>query len=789
MRIKKETLQVPLKSSDVIKYQHNSNILFINFLKVILFCFFLLILANEKAHGLESYSWGQAYLPSMAFTMPDSAQIKRSCYGTYTGPCRQEDCEWFACMMTECYQPNADGVTFRLSEDLIPCTVRCNNIWGKDRQECWVGVAYDNFKKDLKDFKVILNISSANVRIQETLDAWVTIEYFSRGRKYERTIFHEGLNWSSGEGLKYQTGPLGSQQSITGKSHGRSIPKRYIAVKEGSWNLNVKIPSTIKPGLIWGVENISSGFQQDFSGQKTLAWQRVISDQIRGKNITTQIKVHPSKVKSISIIPPSAKVYMDSKFYFKDVIVKFERRYINDLHLKDLKGLISWSAIRGNVSDNIYTPPILKPERIEITSQSHPDFKAKPCDTVFLDAKPMYKKESDTVTVIYRNGPKQTAGITVLPSIEFKSDIIWPNGGPIVSISDAKDYEITARHSSSSISSSKTIKVSPPKIKRIKVIPSSKRLEIGQSVKFTAKAHFEESCLKPKPIRVTWKPEGVVGSSYTFKAKKPEGKKTIFAYYRDPETGAEFKGRAEVQIIWPELVIIPEKADILLGQTAHFKAYWNTTNLYSRMLAEDIEWVPGRSIIGERCGKITVKANHRKSGKSANAIAKVDVNCNAVRKKLAELRNPKTDPDHIQESIKWLKARLEFFKTTNCDCGVPIDWEKRFKSLSYIGGIRKIIIREYEVRKDGKRGHNWTATLTRKGTKNLFDASWTGTNINGTHKEKGLSITKFIPLKAIEISRPGLGTYTLNYKDGGWKGKGGWYHNKKWYCTAVIHTQ
>jgi hypothetical protein len=105
-----------------------------------------------------------------------------------------------------------------------------------------------------------------------------------------------------------------------------------------------------------------------------------------------------------------------------------------------------------------------------------------------------------------------------------------------------------------------------------------------------------------------------------------------------------------------------------------------------------------------------------------------------------------------------------------------------------IGGIRKIILQENEVKLDGSAGNKWVGTLTRIGVENKFEGSWTGTNLTSPHVEEDLAITEFIPQSKIVIKRS-LGSYTLRYINGQWKGDATWYHNDQWYCTAVIHTQ
>jgi hypothetical protein len=105
-----------------------------------------------------------------------------------------------------------------------------------------------------------------------------------------------------------------------------------------------------------------------------------------------------------------------------------------------------------------------------------------------------------------------------------------------------------------------------------------------------------------------------------------------------------------------------------------------------------------------------------------------------------------------------------------------------------IGGIRKIILHEFEVKLDGSKGHTWIGTLTRIGIENNFEGSWTGSNLTAPHKEEDLSIVEFIPFEKIVIKRS-LGSYDLYYENGSWKGTASWYHNDRWYCTALIHTQ
>lgn len=106
-----------------------------------------------------------------------------------------------------------------------------------------------------------------------------------------------------------------------------------------------------------------------------------------------------------------------------------------------------------------------------------------------------------------------------------------------------------------------------------------------------------------------------------------------------------------------------------------------------------------------------------------------------------------------------------------------------------IGGIRKIVITEYEPNPSNKQvmKNTWNGNFIRVGTENKFTGTWTGTNITGTHKEEGLTITTYIPKKKIVINRPKLGNYTGTYDNGKWKGSADWY-GAGWHWEASIHT-
>lgn len=367
-----------------------------------------------------------------------------------------------------------------------------------------------------------------------------------------------------------------------------------------------------------------------------------------------------------------------------DAVATFKESCVPPLKHSEDPTRITWSSQRGNIQGNFYVAGKTDPGSLKIFCTSHSKVgKVRPCDFVRFEALLNFARAVDKVTANLE-GVSGSATVTIEPpgdalNVTYDPGTKWSDGGPAFQITKVQPYRVTVKHEPSNLTDAMTLEVADPSVDRIEIQPPSKTLSVGEETKFKALAFFKETCLAPKEVSVTWKPEGKVGSVFSFKAKKPGEKFTLVAAYHDPKTNRVVKGSAQVTVHWPKLVIEPKERRALLDQRVDFKALWQGDYIYN-MAAQDVEWKPGSSITGQRCEEVVVQAYHRKSGQIATARVIIEVDCIEVRKRLADLRSRKTDPNHVKENVRWLESRLNLLQKRGCDCGVPIGWQNEFRS-------------------------------------------------------------------------------------------------------------
>lgn len=462
------------------------------------------------------------------------------------------------------------------------------------------------------------------------------------------------VQWSSSDpgGLALLSGT--QAPSSLGPAGGGSV-QYFQGRREGTYSVTVSL------GRVSTGDVVAAAL----AGNPIAAQQ--LAEELARTTATATVTVGKPTVRHIGIFPKYKELAVGEKVPF-EAHAAFKEDCVKPRN-------VTKEATWVPTGTNIYVAPMPKPTSIVVTSPSHPDLKAKACETSTFAASLSYDPPTVPIKATYL-GVSGHAKVKIIPPktrvATHDPSVTWttPSGAPSFQVKTTDPITVTASHPDAG-SDSRVLQVKAPTLQRVSVEPPNVNLKVGQQKIFVAYAYYEQTCLTPDPLGpgdgLTWSAgnNGTITQDGSYEAKRP-GSDTIVA-----SLGDKPPGQASVTIPTPKLIVDPPKSTLTLGQEqAHRAVLANYKDVTFEN--ENLQWSPfGANVFKkEVCGTFPMTATYTdpetKQVQSATAHVTVNVSegeCLAIREGLVA----SFSPEHVEESKQWL-AKRDALKAKGCRC-------------------------------------------------------------------------------------------------------------------------